>query len=123
VVECAALEMRYGGNLIGSSNLPLSAHMKAKNEREEILREIIVNNALEFTGEPEDLDLDSRLTEDLKMDELDQVEIVMNLRKCLIIDEDISEETMDSFKTIRDILNYLEKVDAKPRPFKSKSRD
>jgi acyl carrier protein len=91
-------------------------HMDISKEREKILREIISLHAIEFPDEPEKLDLDMDLTKDLKLDELDCVEVMMDIEKEFVLPtEEIPEKIALSFKTGKEILNYLEAVDARPR--------
>ena len=50
--------------------------------------------------------LDTSLTEDLEADSLDAVEVIMALEDKY--DIEIAEEDAENFKTIADIVNYIE---------------
>ncbi|WAN63549.1 acyl carrier protein [Candidatus Phytoplasma rubi] len=50
--------------------------------------------------------LETRLKEDLALDSFDAVELVIELEK--IFDLKISDEAMQQFKIVKDIVNYVE---------------
>ena len=64
----------------------------------EKLREIIVNQL--------DVTLDTNLVEDLEADSLDLVEVIMAIEDEFSIE--IPDESMDSFKTVADVVDYIE---------------
>ena len=69
----------------------------------EKLREII-STQLDI---PEDeITLDTNLTEDLEADSLDLVEVIMDIEDKFGIE--IPDENMDSFKTVADVVDYIE---------------
>ena len=54
----------------------------------------------------DELTLDTSLTDDLNADSLDAVEVIMALEDKY--DIEIAEEDAENFKTIADIVNYIE---------------
>ncbi|MBQ9227704.1 MAG: acyl carrier protein [Eubacterium sp.] len=66
------------------------------------IREIIAD-ALEIT--PEEVDVEARL-EDLMADELSLTDIASSLEDQYSIE--ISEEALDSFKTVEDVISFVE---------------
>lgn len=69
------------------------------------IKELIV----EQTGvSPDKLDMDTSLVNDLEADSLEAVEIIMALED--EFDIEIPDEDAESFLTIRDMVEYLEKT-------------
>ena len=63
----------------------------------------------ETTGSDEDLiTMEASLSEDLGMDSLDAVELSMALEEAF--DITIEEEKLAQFKTVEDIVNYIDSV-------------
>ncbi|WP_323847872.1 MAG: acyl carrier protein [Phytoplasma sp.] len=54
------------------------------------------------------ISLETRLKEDLNLDSFDAVEIVIELEKTFKIK--ISDETMQQFKTIKDVVDHIKSV-------------
>ena len=69
----------------------------------EKLREIIVN---QLDISEDDVTLDTNLVEDLEADSLDLVEVIMAIEDEFSIE--IPDESMDSFKTVSDVVDYIE---------------
>lgn len=69
----------------------------------EKLREIIVN---QLDISEDDVTLDTNLVEDLEADSLDLVEVIMAIEDEFSIE--IPDESMDSFKTVADVVDYIE---------------
>mgnify|MGYP003571512244 CR=1 FL=1 len=56
--------------------------------------------------DPEDIDENTRITDDLGADSLDVVEMVMNIeQECGVA---IPDEVVMTFETVGDVLNYIE---------------
>ena len=62
--------------------------------------------AQQLNVEKNDITMDSRLREDLDADSLDLVDIVMDFED--IFKTEFSEEDADNFRTVGDIVNYIE---------------
>jgi acyl carrier protein len=56
----------------------------------------------------ESIKLESRLAEDFGADSLDAVEIVMNVEDTF--DIEVSDDQLTTIKTVKDIVDYIEKV-------------
>lgn len=69
----------------------------------EKLREII---STQLDIEEERITLDTNLTEDLEADSLDLVEVIMSIED--EFDIEIPDESMDNFKTVADVVDYIE---------------
>lgn len=70
----------------------------------EKVKEIIVET---INCNPDDVKLESRLEEDLSMDSLDAVQVNMNIEEQLGIT--IPDEALADLKSVKDIVEYLEK--------------
>lgn len=70
----------------------------------EKIRKIV---AQQLDLDPETINLESRLIEDLKADSLDIVELIMDLEQDFGVE--IPDDDLPNIKTIGDIVNYLEK--------------
>lgn len=70
----------------------------------EKVRKII---AKELNLKEEDIKLESRLAEDLGADSLDAVELIMAIEE--EFDVTVSDEAAQGIRTVRDIVEYLEK--------------
>jgi len=70
----------------------------------EKVRKII---AKELNLKEEDIKLESRLAEDLGADSLDAVELIMAIEE--EFDVTVSDESAQGIRTVRDIVEYLEK--------------
>jgi acyl carrier protein len=71
----------------------------------EVLKEIIVE-VLDIPAE--EIKLESNLAEDLEADSLDVVEMLMQLEDKY--DIQIPEEIAENLKTVKDVVDYLDKV-------------
>ncbi len=69
------------------------------------IREIIVE---QLAVEPEEISLDTNLIKDLSADSLDAVEIIMAIEDEYNIE--IPDEVAEEFKTVGDIVRYVEEV-------------
>lgn len=69
---------------------------------EKIVNIICINTGLS----PESISLDSSIDEDLEIDSIDAFEILSEIEDEFSIEVD--ENAMSSFKTIRDIVDYVE---------------
>lgn len=69
---------------------------------EKIVNIICINTGLS----PESISLDSSIDEDLEIDSIDAFEILSEIEDEFSIEVD--EDAMNSFKTIRDIVDYVE---------------
>ncbi|TRW26056.1 acyl carrier protein [Criibacterium bergeronii] len=69
---------------------------------EKIVNIICINTGLS----PESISLDSSIDEDLEIDSIDAFEILSEIEDEFSIEVD--EDAMGSFKTIRDIVDYVE---------------
>lgn len=69
----------------------------------EKLREII---STQLDIEEERITLDTNLTEDLEADSLDLVEVIMSIEDEFGLE--IPDENMDNFKTVADVVDYIE---------------
>ena len=69
----------------------------------EKLREII---STQLDIEEERNTLDTNLTEDLEADSLDLVEVIMSIEDEFGLE--IPDENMDNFKTVADVVDYIE---------------
>ncbi|MBS6063340.1 acyl carrier protein [Criibacterium bergeronii] len=69
---------------------------------EKIVNIICINTGLS----PESISLDSSIDEDLEIDSIDAFEILSEIEDEFSIEVD--EDAMSSFKTIRDIVDYVE---------------
>ncbi len=71
----------------------------------EKVKEIIVDTM----GVPEDeIQMDSDLVDDLGADSIDAVELSISIEEAF--DLDLSDDTITRFRTVADIVNYLENV-------------
>lgn len=57
--------------------------------------------------QPESITLDTRLVEDLHADSIDAAEMIINIESAL--DKRFEDEVITELKTVRDIVEYLEK--------------
>lgn len=71
----------------------------------EILGKVIAIVSAVLGRPKEEITAQSRLTEDLNMDELDGVETILTLEEAFEIQ--ILDEDIDKFKTVEDIANYV----------------
>ena len=62
--------------------------------------------ALNFELDPEEITLDSVLTEDFNIDSLDIVELIMNLENEFNIE--ITDDSLPSVHTVQDIVQYIQ---------------
>jgi acyl carrier protein len=70
----------------------------------DILTQVITVIASQLRKKPEELKPENKLVE-MNIDELDSIEIVMELEN--VFDINISDEDVEKFVTIEDIVNYL----------------
>ena len=69
----------------------------------EKVREFVVD---QLAIDPELVDIDSNLMKDLEADSLDAVEIIMAIEE--EFDIEIPDEDAERFRTVRDIVSYVE---------------
>ena len=71
------------------------------------IREFVVE---QLSVEPELVDIDSNLMDDLEADSLDAVEIIMAVEE--EFDLEIPDADAEKFRTVRDLVEYVEKQEA-----------
>lgn len=71
----------------------------------EKVRDIIVEG---LSVDPEEVTLEANLLDDLGADSLDAVELIIEIEK--EFDVNIPDETAQGIKTVKDIVDYLEKL-------------
>ena len=104
-------DQAYGGMLIGKRYSQIKREeipAMAETATEARVKEIICE---QLGVSEEEVSLDSAFIEDLGADSLDIVELVMALKE--EYDTEISDEQAEKIRTVRDVLNYIDRMSGK----------
>ncbi|WP_434779127.1 acyl carrier protein [Neisseria sp. Ec49-e6-T10] len=74
--------------------------------KQDIQNEVIAMIAKLFELEPNDIQLESKLYEDLGLDSIDAVDLVVQLQK--VTGQKINPETFKSVRTVEDVINAVD---------------
>ena len=74
--------------------------------KQDIQNEVITMIAKLFELEPNDIQLESKLYEDLGLDSIDAVDLVVQLQK--VTGQKINPETFKSVRTVEDVINAVD---------------